>query len=215
MFRTIILSVSSVNQPIPSSLFFNKRRVFTAIFNEKEFICYKFIILTSGKPNKYLNKLKVLKTILVEDEETSRETLRNYINKYCENVEIIDECSNIKEGKKAIEEMAPDLVFLDVEMPFGNAFDLLEQLEVINFETVFVTAYSQYALKALNYSASYYILKPIDIDELESSIKKVRENIEMKNEDDFTLQTKVLLENFKHSQNKDKKVVLPVLDGLK
>jgi len=150
---------------------------------------------------------------LVEDEETSRETLRNYINKYCENVEIIDECSNIKEGKKAIEEMAPDLVFLDVEMPFGNAFDLLEQLEVINFETVFVTAYSQYALKALNYSASYYILKPIDIDELESSIKKVRENIEMKNEDDFTLQTKVLLENFKHSQNKDKKVVLPVLDG--
>ena len=109
--------------------------------------------------------------------------------------------------------MAADLVFLDVEMPFGNAFDLLEQLEVINFEIVFVTAYSQYALKALNYSASYYILKPIDVDELESSIKKVRENIEMKNEDDFTLQTKVLLENFKHSQNKDKKVVLPVLDG--
>ena len=80
-----------MNQPIPSSLFFNKRRVFTAIFNETEFICYKFIILTSGKPNKYLNKLKVLKTILVEDEETSRETLRNYINKYCENVEIIAE----------------------------------------------------------------------------------------------------------------------------
>jgi len=202
-----------VNQPIPSSLFFNKRRVFTAIFNEKEFICYKFIILTSRKPNKHLNKLKVLKTILVEDEETSRETLRNYINKYCENVEIIAECANIKEGKTAIEEMAPDLVFLDVEMPFGNAFDLLEQLEVVNFETVFVTAYSQYALKALNYSASYYILKPIDIDELESSIKKVRENIEMKNEGSFTLQTKVLLENFKHSQNKDKKVVLPVLDG--
>ena len=80
-----------MNQPIPSSLFFNKRRVFTAIFNETDFICNKFIILTSGKPNKHLNKLKVLKTILVEDEETSRETLRNYINKYCENVEIIAE----------------------------------------------------------------------------------------------------------------------------
>jgi two-component system LytT family response regulator len=100
-----------------------------------------------------------------------------------------------------------------VEMPFGNAFDSLEQLKSINFETVFVTAYSQYALKSLNYSASYYILKPIDIDELESSIIKVRENIEMKSEDDFALQTKVLLENFKCSQNKDKKVVLPVLDG--
>lgn len=103
--------------------------------------------------------------------------------------------------------------FLVVEMPFGNAFDLLEQLKTINFETVFVTAYSQYSLKALNYSASYYILKPIDIYELESSIIKVRENIEMKSEDDFALQTKVLLENFKYSQNKDKKVVLPVLDG--
>ena len=159
------------------------------------------------------NKLKTLRTILVEDEEASRETLRNYLNKYCEGVEIIAECTNIKEGKKAIEELAPDLVFLDVEMPFGNAFDLLEQLEKITFETVFVTAYSQYALKALNYSASYYVLKPIDIDELEVAVQKVRENIDIKQGGELTLQTKVLLENFTHSQNKDKKVVLPVLDG--
>jgi len=152
---------------------------------------------------------------LVEDEETSRETLRNYINKYCENVEIIDECSNIKEGKKAIEEMAPDLVFLDVEMPFGNAFDLLEQLEVINFETVFVTAYSQYALKALNYSASYYILKPIDIDELESSIKKVRENIEMKNEDDFTYRLKFYLRTLSILKIKIRRWSCQFLTGLK
>ena len=82
-----------------------------AIFNRTGFICYKFIILTSGKPNKYLNKLKVLKTILVEDEATSKETLRNYINKYCENVQIVAESANIKEGKKAIEEMEPNLVF--------------------------------------------------------------------------------------------------------
>jgi len=157
--------------------------------------------------------LKVLKTILIEDEEASRETLRNYLNKYCEGIEIISECANIKEGKKAIEAHHPDLVFLDVEMPFGNAFDLLEQFDKIDFETVFVTAYSQYALKALNYSASYYILKPIDIDELELAIKKVRENIDLKEEDGYSIQTKVLLENFKHSQNKDKKVVLPVLDG--
>ena len=157
--------------------------------------------------------MKVLKTIIVEDEETSRETLRNYLNKYCEGIEIIAECEDIKKGKVAIEKWNPDLVFLDVEMPFGNAFDLLEQLGEVNFETVFVTAYSQYALKALNYSASYYILKPIDIDELEIAVKKVRENVETKSNDDFALQTKVLLENFQFTQNKDKKVVLPVLDG--
>ncbi len=157
--------------------------------------------------------MKTLKTIIVEDEEASRETLRNYLNKYCDGIEIIAECPNINEGQKAIESLSPDLVFLDVEMPFGNAFDLLERLEEINFETVFVTAYSQYALKALNYSASYYILKPIDIDELEAAVAKVRENIDNKNAQDQSLQTKVLLENIKMSQNQNKKVVLPVLDG--
>ena len=94
--------------------------------------------------------MKVLRTILVEDEEASRETLRNYLNKYCEGVEIIEECANIKEGKIAIEKHQPDLVFLDVEMPFGNAFDLLEQIETINFETVFVIEFN--VLKFISYS---------------------------------------------------------------
>ena len=100
--------------------------------------------------------------------------------------EVVGTATNGQAAMNFILKQTPDIAILDVEMPFGNAFDLLEQLEVINFETVFVTAYSQYALKALNYSASYYILKPIDIDELESSIKKVRENIEIKNEGSFT-----------------------------
>jgi len=157
--------------------------------------------------------VKEIKAIIVEDEETGRETLRNYVNKYCEGVTIVAECANIKEGNKAIEEHNPELVFLDVEMPFGNAFDLLEQLESVNFETIFVTAYSQYAIKAINYSASYYILKPIDIDELEKAVEKVRENIASKNGINNTVQTKVLLENIRTTQNQQKKIVLPVLDG--
>ena len=67
---------------------------------------------------------------------------------------------------KVIEKENPDLVFLDVEMPFGNGFDLLDSLDQINFEVIFVTAFSHYAVQALNLSASYYILKPVDIDEL-------------------------------------------------
>jgi two-component system, LytTR family, response regulator len=155
--------------------------------------------------------LKTISTIIVEDEERSRVTLRNYLQKYCPQVAVIEECENIVEGQKAIEKHQPQLIFLDVEMPFGNAFDLLERIPNIGSKIIFVTAYSNYAIKALNYSASYYILKPIDIEELEQAVKKVTQEIEKETSEDIQIQTKVLLENLK--QNSNKKVVLPTLDG--
>lgn len=108
----------------------------------------------------------MLKAILIDDEKIARETLEAYLKKYCPKIEVLALCENIQKGLIAIELHQPDVVFLDVEMPFGNAFDLLEQCKNINFETIFVTAFSHYALKALNQSASYYLLKPIDITEL-------------------------------------------------
>lgn len=152
-----------------------------------------------------------IKTLIIEDEEASRETLRNYLGKYCPQVQIIEECKNIIEGKAAIEQHHPQLVFLDVEMPFGNAFDLIEQLDAIDFKIIFVTAYSHYAMKALNYSASYYILKPIDIEELENAVKKIEEELLKTTQEEVQLQTKILLENLQNSNNK--KVVLPTLEG--
>uniref|UniRef100_UPI003673149E LytR/AlgR family response regulator transcription factor n=1 Tax=Plantactinospora endophytica TaxID=673535 RepID=UPI003673149E len=104
-----------------------------------------------------------IKAIIVEDEQISRDILRNYIAKYCPNVELLGEASNIEEAQKLIEKLELDLVFLDVEMPFGNAFDLLEKVENQTFETVFVTAYDHYAIEALNNQATYYLLKPISI----------------------------------------------------
>src|SRR4051812_17873479 len=107
-----------------------------------------------------------LKAIIVDDEEASRDTLKNYLGRYCPDVELMAQADSVKKGIAAIRQHQPDIVFLDVEMPYGNAFDLLEQVPDASFETVFVTAFSNYALKALNLSASYYILKPIEIDEL-------------------------------------------------
>ena len=107
-----------------------------------------------------------LTAIIVEDEETSRDILKNYLKKYCPSVTVLGEASNIEEALILIRNSDLDLVFLDVEMPYGNAFDLLDKVGDVNFETVFVTAYNHYAMDALNAHASYYLMKPIDIDEL-------------------------------------------------
>ena len=123
-----------------------------------------------------------IRTIIVEDEEISRDILRNYIAKYCPNVELLGEASNIEEAQKLIEKHDLDLVFLDVEMPFGNAFDLLEKIENRTFEVVFVTAYDHYAIEALNNQATYYLLKPISIDELIKAVGLVTEIKEKENE---------------------------------
>lgn len=152
----------------------------------------------------------MLKAIIIEDEQASRETLRNYLAKYCPDVTVLAEAGDIREGLAAIKRNNPDILFLDVEMPYGNAFDLLEQIEEVRFETVFVTAYSNYALKALNFSAAYYILKPIDIDELVKAVEKIKESVEKNKE---LIHTKVLIENIKIENKQLQKIVLPLIDG--
>lgn len=150
--------------------------------------------------------MSTLKTIIVEDEETSRVILRNYLAKYCPNVELVGEAENIKQALELIRNHTLDLVFLDVEMPHGNAFDLLEQVGDRSFETVFVTAYNQYAIEALNTHASYYILKPVSIDEL---IKAVDYVVAIKKKE-LALENKVLTTNTAEKQGK---ITLPVQDG--
>ncbi len=91
--------------------------------------------------------LKKIKTVIIEDEFAAREALKSYVTKYCPQIEIVNEATNCKEAITLINEVKPELVFLDVEMPYGNAFDVLEGCKEINFETIFVTAFSEYSLK--------------------------------------------------------------------
>ena len=119
----------------------------------------------------------IINAIIVEDEKVSQEILANYLQKYCPKVKVNAIASNIKEAKEALKKNECDLLFLDVEMPYGNAFDLLDQIENPAFQTVFVTAYQQYAIEALNAHAAYYLLKPISIDELIKAVNYVKEII--------------------------------------
>ncbi|MDA7803151.1 LytTR family DNA-binding domain-containing protein [Crocinitomix sp.] len=152
-----------------------------------------------------------LTCIIVDDEEVGRATLNNYIQKYCEGVTVLEMCKNIEEAKKAIEIHQPSIVFLDIEMPYGDGFDLLDQLPEINFEVVFITAFSNYAIRALNMSATYYILKPVDIDELVEAVDKIRQKQAAKGE--FNIQSKVLLDNLRIANGQLQRIVLPQLTG--
>jgi two-component system, LytTR family, response regulator len=150
-----------------------------------------------------------IKAVIVDDELIAREVLENYLKKYCPVVEVIGQAQHIKEAVPMIQSLKPQLVFLDVEMPYGNAFDVLEACQDQQFETIFITAYSEYSLRALNMSAAYYILKPIDITELISAVNKVQLSI-LKTED-FN-RTKILLQNLKLQPEKQQ-IILPTLQG--
>lgn len=147
-----------------------------------------------------------LKTIIVEDEATSRDILRNYLNKYCPNVKVLGEAANVEEALVLIRNNNLDLVFLDVEMPYGNAFDLLDKVGDVDFETVFVTAYSHYAIEALNAHASYYLMKPISIDELIKAVDYVSEIKAKEN----ALQDQVLVPKMNSTAGK---ITIPQQDG--
>lgn len=154
--------------------------------------------------------MKKIRSVIVEDELAAREVLKNYLSKYCPQVEVIGEAQNIKDAVPMLHELQPELVFLDVEMPFGNAFDVLEACKELQFETIFVTAFSEYSLKALNQSAAYYLLKPISIEELIIAVNKVHEHL--LNHEIFN-RNKIIVENFRETKPEKQQVILPTLEG--
>ncbi|PKP16147.1 MAG: DNA-binding response regulator [Bacteroidetes bacterium HGW-Bacteroidetes-23] len=157
-----------------------------------------------------MNDFQKIKSVIVEDESAAREALKNYLAKYCPQIEIIGEAQNSREAIPLLHELRPQLVFLDVEMPFGNAFDVLEGCKDLQFETIFVTAFSEYSLKALNQSAAYYLLKPISIEELILAVNKVQQQL-MKQE--LFNRNQIIVQNFREPKIEKQQVILPTLEG--
>lgn len=117
-----------------------------------------------------------LRALVVDDEEFARKNLSMLLEEYCPDVEVIGEASRKEQAKAIIESSNPDVVFLDIRMPSGaEGFELLEEIENKDFLVVFVTAFKDYAIRAFNASAVYYLLKPIDIEELQLALQRVKE----------------------------------------
>jgi two-component system LytT family response regulator len=151
----------------------------------------------------------MLRAIVIDDEKPSREALCNYIREYCDDIDIITTASSVKSSFRAIKKTKPDLLFLDIEMPDGNGFDLLGMFNHIDFKIIFVTAYSDYAVKAFRFSAVDYLLKPIKIEELIMAVERVRYLI--KNETGNN-NIDILINNFRAGANIPT-LVIPHLKG--
>ena len=121
-----------------------------------------------------------MKAIIVDDTRLARQELQ-FLLKNHNDVQVIDEAENADEAKKKIEDLKPDLVFLDIQMPDKDGFELLEMLDEVP-QIVFTTAYSEYAIKAFDYNALDYLKKPITDDRLTLALQRVRENIEKQEE---------------------------------
>ena len=114
----------------------------------------------------------MLSAIIIDDEASGIESLQILLAKYCASVRVIGLANSADEAELKIRELKPDVIFLDIDMPYANGFDLLNRFKNIEFEVIFTTAYDHYAIKAFKHSAIDYLLKPIDIDELTTSVSK-------------------------------------------
>ena len=157
-----------------------------------------------------MEMLQKIRSVIVEDESAAREALKNYLAKYCPVIEVVGEAHDCKSAVPLLHELEPQLVFLDVEMPYGNAFDVLEGCKDLYFETIFVTAFSEYSLRALNQSAAYYLLKPVSIEELILAVNKVQQHIV--NREIFN-RNQILIENMREPKPEKRQVILPTLEG--
>jgi two-component system LytT family response regulator len=119
----------------------------------------------------------MLPTLIIEDEKKSRELLRELLEQYCSNVNVIGEAATLREAEEFINQQHPKLVFLDVEMRDGTGFELLKKMGKVDFKIIFVTAHAHYAIKAIRFSALDFLLKPIDADELKDAVNKAESEI--------------------------------------
>ena len=151
----------------------------------------------------------MIKAVIIEDEKKSAEALAQLLQKNCPDITILGKAENVMEGIDLVSKLHPELVFLDVMMPDGTGFDVLEKLSDLKFDVIFTTATDKFAVKAIKYSALDYLLKPIDAEELINSVKKISERTSSRiggtNEENL----RSLLENVRQNENQFSKITLP------
>lgn len=152
----------------------------------------------------------MINCIIVDDEPKSRESLKILLEDFCQNVVVKALCQDVAEAVDAIQVHKPDVVFLDIHLQRETGFDLLTRLNDVNFEVIFTTAYSEYAIKAFKFSAIDYLLKPIDIEELKRALAKVEKRMS----DTISDRLKQLIQNLKAPSTENYKLALPTSDGL-
>jgi two-component system LytT family response regulator len=152
-----------------------------------------------------------MKAIIIDDEPHSIGILKQLLSLYCPRVKLIAECSNAETGAAAIQELQPELVFLDIAMPRKSGIEMLEEMEEINFEIIFVTAYNEYAIKAFHYSATDYLIKPIEEQQLVLAVQKAEKRIAGRQHQE---QVHALTHNLKHPADMQRmKLCIPTIKG--
>jgi len=146
---------------------------------------------------------------IVDDEPDCCESLATLLERYCPEVKVLDICYSAETAIQSIKEHPPQILFLDIEMPFMNGFELLGKLGNINFELIFTTSYDQYAIKAIRFSALDYLLKPVDREELQKAVQKAAH----RNQQPLPQQLDMLLEKLKHPAIPLNKIALPTMEG--
>ncbi|WP_180335796.1 LytR/AlgR family response regulator transcription factor [Labilibaculum filiforme] len=151
----------------------------------------------------------MIKTLIVDDELKSQSTLNKLLEMYCPAVEVIGFANNVESGIEAINKLKPDLVFLDISMPDGDGFEVLERVTNRNFEVVFTTAFNDYAIKAFQFAALHYLLKPINYIELQAAVDRYQQNHQ---DIDLNEKIKILCDSL---SNHHQKIILPTSNGLR
>jgi len=149
-----------------------------------------------------------IRTVIIEDEHKSLMTLEALLKRYCPEVEVVGSGRNVEEGIKTLVNTKPDLAFLDIAMPDGDAFDLLNRMGKVDFEIIFITAYNDHALKAFEFSALHYLLKPIHYADLQQAVQRY-----LKVRPDRTIQSRLDVLNHNLGNHFDK-ITLSGIDGL-
>ena len=152
----------------------------------------------------------MINAIIIDDERHSCDAVKMLLDKCCKEIQVIAVCNSAEEGIKKIHELKPQLIFLDIEMPHMNGFQMLEQLSTINFEIIFTTSYDQYAITAFKFSALDYLLKPIDREELQKAVEKVSKKISPP----VSQQLEILLQKINQPAVNIQRIALPTMQGL-